>query len=336
MPFMTPSLAAEDESPKASSWRTWFSICIGILLALLCIVYIAFNYLATPPATFPTDREFHVPEGMSARAVSHALATEGFVRSEVFFYLTLLLTSDPTAIKASTYRFTELLTPRELAEELTTGHFGHSLVRLTLIEGERASMIADRAAEVLRDFDRASFLALAEPDEGRLFPDTYFVPSDYTAEELHSLLTTTFTERTTPLSSEIDSHPLSLSEILTLASIIEREANTAESMAMVSGILQNRLAIDMPLQADASIEYVLDKPLSQLTPNDLQMDSPYNTYTNLGLPPTPIGNPGLAAITAVLRPTESPYFYYISAPDGTFHYARTYDEHRINIATYLR
>jgi UPF0755 protein len=121
-----------------------------------------------------------------------------------------------------------------------------------------------------------------------------------------------------------------------LASIIEREANSPESMKMVSGILQNRLTIDMPLQADASIEYILDKPLNALLPEDLKIDSPYNTYLNRGLPPTPIGNPGLTAIEAVLEPTLSKYLFYITDETGEFHYAEDFDQHRANIQRYLR
>ena len=111
-------------------------------------------------------------------------------------------------------------------------------------------------------------------------------------------------------------------EIITLASILEREANSAESMRMISGILQNRLEINMPLQVDASIEYDLDKPLHELTPTDLkERDTPYNTYLYSGLPPTPIGNPGQTAIEATLNPTESDYLFYVTDDESNFHYA---------------
>ena len=92
----------------------------------------------------------------------------------------------------------------------------------------------------------------------------------------------------------------------------------------------------MALQTDASIEYVLDKPLNELVPSDLEIDSPYNTYQNPGLPPTPIGNPGLEAIKAVLYPTPSKYLFYITGNDGNFYYAKNFDQHRLNIARYLR
>ena len=178
----------------------------------------------------------------------------------------------------------------------------------------------------------------AEKHEGRLYPDTYLVPKTFTDIELLDLMLKTFDEKVTvPYQKEIAQDKLSLDEIIILASILEREANDEESMKMVSGILRNRLDIKMPLQADASIEYVLDKKLSELSPADLkEIDSPYNTYLNLGLPPTAIGNPGLKAILAALRPAQTDYLYYLTDKEGNFHYAKTYAEHLKNINRYLR
>jgi len=139
-----------------------------------------------------------------------------------------------------------------------------------------------------------------------------------------------------PLRDQIASSSLTEEQVIIMASVIEREANSPESMGYVAGILQNRLAIGMYLQVDASIEYILNKTLAELVPEDLKIDSPYNTYTNPGLPPTPIGNPGMTSILAVLNPTPSNYLFYITGNDGTFYYARTFDEHRVNIARYLR
>ncbi|HMA78462.1 MAG TPA: endolytic transglycosylase MltG, partial [Candidatus Paceibacterota bacterium] len=119
------------------------------------------------------------------------------------------------------------------------------------------------------------------------------------------------------------------------------EANTPESMRTVAGILLNRLAIGMPLQADATIEYVLEDPLHELPPGQLavalrEVESPYNTYKNLGLPPTPIANPGRQALAAILNPVKSDYLYYITGRDGDFYYATTYAQHQRNIETHLR
>ena len=134
-----------------------------------------------------------------------------------------------------------------------------------------------------------------------------------------------------PISKNLSEH-----DVVILASIIEREANSTTSMKLVSGILQNRLALDMALQVDASMEYILEKPLKELTAEDLKIDTPYNTYLYRGLPPTAIGNPGLDAIMAVLEPTPSEYMFYITGTDGEFYYAKNFDEHRLNIAKYLR
>jgi len=144
-----------------------------------------------------------------------------------------------------------------------------------------------------------------------------------------------------PLREQIELSPLSEYEALILASIIEREANDEESMKMVSGILQNRLKIGMALQADASIEYTIGTPLNELPPGQLaselrETESPYNTYLNTGLTPTPIGNPGLMAIKAALNPTPSDNFFYITGNDGEFYYAETLKGHNQNIARYLR
>jgi UPF0755 protein len=203
-------------------------------------------------------------------------------------------------------------------------------------EGFTIKEFADIASRSLPDFNSEEFLAQNTNLEGYLFPDTYYVPADFTAEEFGMLLQETFTEKTLNLATSLETHPLGTDGVIKVASLLEREANTEESMKMVSGILQNRLAEGMRLQTDASLEYVLNRPLGTLTAEDLEIDSPYNTYRYGGLPPTPIGNPGLTAIMAVLSPTPSDYLYYLTDEDGVFHYAETFDEHKQNIVKYLR
>lgn len=314
------------------------------LLAFVFIVFLTsvaisayfFVILSKPPANFPVNVPVSILEGTSAREATAIFAKAGLVRSELALYLSLIWWYEPSNIKASTYVFTKPIDTKSIAYELTQGNFATDLLRITHKEGERVSTIAATAEVILPNFDAEKFLELAEPVEGTLFPETYFVPLEYTAEELFVLMTKTFDEQIKLLEVEIDNHTLTLPEIIILASIIEREANSSTSMKMVSGILQNRLEIGMALQTDASIEYVLDKPLNELVPKDLEIDSPYNTYQNPGLPPTPIGNPGLEAIKAVLNPTPSDYLFYITGNDGNFYYAKNFDQHRLNIARYLR
>jgi UPF0755 protein len=313
-----------------------------LLIIFICLTAAGFGYLlltkilVTPPTDFPTDVPITIDEGMGVRAITALLAERGYVQSELVLYAHLVLWHDPSTIKASTYRFATPVSTSELATELTQGHFGGDLLRFVHIEGERADHIAEKAAAILPDFSKSEFITLATPHEGKLFPDTYFLPKDYTAPELLELLLTTFATKTAPLADKIAVHDLSLPDILILASIIEREANSEESMRRVSGILQTRLRIGMALQVDASLEPVLGKPLSELTPEDLERENPYNTYQNAGLPPTPIGNPGLVAIEAVLDPIFTNDLFYITGTDGEFYYAETFDQHKINVARYLR
>ncbi len=314
-------------------------LLIGIVFTLVTLfgsAYLYLQHLNAPPANFPLQRTITIEPGTDVRTITESFQEAGVVRSSTLLYFTLLIFHDTAAIKASTYVFTEPMTTAAVATRLTEGDFSTDLIRFTHIEGESVSKMAGRAAATLPEFNATAFQELATPYEGKLFPETYFIPASFTEQELLDLMLETFEARVASLQSSIDQHPLSLEEILVLASIIEREASTPESMRLVSSVLQNRLEIGMALQADASIEYVLDKPLSQLTASDLEIDSPYNTYKYPGLPPTPIGNPGLEAIQAVLEPTLSDYFYYITDEEGVFHYAETYSEHLRNIERYLR
>lgn len=327
----------QDKKPAIMKRGLLVSLFIITLFVLaMGLLFIVVKINNEPPIAFPVGEPVSVATGMSGREITELLEDAQIVRSATLLYLQILFFHDTTNLKASTYVFPFPLTSSEVAARLTEGDFENDLVKLTHIEGERVSILADRASLILSNFNKDIFIEIAEPYEGRLFPETYLIPYDYSEEELLELLTETFASVMAENSTAIEKHSLSLDEIIILASIIEREANSPSSMKMVSGILQNRLAIDMALQADASIEYVLDRPLSELTPEDLQIDSPYNTYLYTGLPPTPIGNPGLDAIMAVLEPVVTDYYYYITDDNGDFHYAKTYDEHRLNIERYLQ
>jgi UPF0755 protein len=210
------------------------------------------------------------------------------------------------------------------------------LVAVTIPEGATRKDIAKTAQLKNPQFDVDAFLSLTEGKEGYLFPETYFVPPDFTAEELVAFIEKTYQEKVVPLKTQFEARGRTEKEVLTLASLLERETNSEESMKVVAGILENRMEIGMALQVDASLEYILEKPLKELTPEDLKIDSPYNTYSHNGLPPTPIGNPGLRAIEAILNPTKSSYFYYITDEQGEFHYAKTFEEHKLNVQKYLR
>ena len=337
----TPARIQMEQAAADTVRQTYFKrlFLLPLFVMLLFLGGLAYlKGLAAPPDDFPVAVPIVVESGAGVRDITDQLQRDRIIKSSGLLYYTLKFFYDTTKLKASTYVFEEPISTFAVADRLIKGEFGNDLVKITLIEGQRARAVADKAAEILPAFNKPRFIVEAEKHEGKLYPDTYKVPKTFTDVELLDLMRQTFEEKVArPYRSEIAKHKLNLDEIVILASILEREANSEESMKMVSGILQNRLAIGMPLQADASLEYVLDKELAALTAEDLkEVDSPYNTYLYPGLPPTAIGNPGQTAILAVLRPTESDYLYYLTDREGNFHYAKTYAEHLKNINRYLR
>ena len=334
--FESPTRTPYQFSPTLTPPRRRRWWILAVIVVILIFVPFSVWYALQPPANFPAGSMLEIPAGSNASTIATQLADNGYVRSRLVCLGVATVSGEVGSLKAGRYQFSEPYQVTDLLERLATGDYFNSLARLTHVEGQRVEQLAARAAETLVDFSAAAFVEAAEVHEGQLFPETYYVPEIYTEAKLLALLRSEYEERIKPLRIDIARSPLTEEEIIILASILEREANDPESKRMVSGILHNRLAIDMPLQADATIEYVLNKPLSELAPEDLELDSPYNTYLNNGLPPTPIGNPGMTAIEAAVNPAETEYFYYITGTDGQFYYAEDFDQHRENIARHLR
>lgn len=318
---------------------------LGIFSTLLVILaigaFFTFQFITTPPVTFTSGTTFEITEGLSVRAIAQKAGEEGLVRSDFLLYIILTKKHDPTAIFAGEYIFDTPGDVYTVAEKLASKEIAADTVSVTFPEGITLQKMAEIGAASLSEFNAEEYLALTTGKEGYLFPETYFVPPTYTAADVVLLQEATYEELMESLRADIESSPLTEEQVLILASIVEREANDEVSMGYVAGIYLNRMEIGMPLQADASIEYVLDTPLNELPEGQLatelrETDSPYNTYLNPGLPPTPIGNPGQMSIEAVVYPTHSDYLYYITDNDGDFHYAQTLTEHNANVERYLR
>ena len=309
---------------------------IGFIIATASLLLVLFWWQTRPPADFPINTTITITRGLSAAAIVEKLEEAKAVRSSLLAHIILITRHDPNNVKAGSYYFDTPLTAFSVIDRITRDADGDTLVRLTLPEGYTTKEFALLAAEGLSQFDGTEFLNSAAGMEGYLFPDTYYIPEDFTAAELLTLLKTTYEQKVASRKEPMASHPLKEDGVIVLASLLEREANTEESMRIVSGILQKRLQLGMRLQTDASIEYALGRPLSDLRAEDLERDTPYNTYKYAGLTPTPIGNPGLNSIDAVLEPEDTEYLYYITDEEGNFHYAKTFDEHRANIAKYLK
>lgn len=329
--------AVPEQKPRRLRW--WFlgALCIDLVIVAALVCY---WLLFSAPSDF-VPVTVTIEPGSTINDIVLLMEERGVTRSEVGLYAVLLSIHRDSNIKAGKYEFDEPRNALTLASYLTSTTPKEELVRLTLPEGMTLAAYGAIAAETIEEFDTDQFIALTEGKEGYLHPETYFIPPSYTASQLAELLMSETNEILTELDAAIASSSLTEYEVLVLASVLEREANSEESFKMVAGILQNRLEIGMPLQADATIEYILETPLNELAPGELatnlrELDSPYNSYLYLGLPPTPIGNPGRAAIEAVLAPTPSEYIFYITGNDGVFYYAETYNQHLVNIERYLR
>lgn len=290
------------------------------------------SILNAPPQDFPVQTDIIIPEDVSINEITKIFETAHVVKSSFYLKLVLRYMHANQYIQAGTYRFDSTRSTDAIAESITSGENLSPLVTLFLPEGFQT--------KDLYTYLPASVISTTTHDisqlEGYLFPDTYFISSNATLNDILILLQDTHKIKMAQFTDQIAHSSLSESEVIILASILEREANSAESKKMVSGILQNRLAIKMPLQVDAVFGYILDKTSKELTEEDLRMDSPYNTYSNVGLPPTPISNPGVEAIEAVFHPIETEYLYYITGDDGNFYYAKTFEEHRRNKAKYIQ
>ena len=218
--------------------------------------------------------------------------------------------------------------------KIISGQLRTHEVRVTLMEGETRYEMAQVLSKALPDFKSVDFMTFTQGDEGYLFPDTYYFSQTSTASDVVQKLSDTFMRKTAMLRAEPLAH--SWSDTVIMASIIEKEAASDPERPIIAGILWKRLAKPMPLGVDAAFSYILGKSSAELTVSDLHIDSPYNTYTHLGLPPTPIGNPGLASLEAAAHPVDSPYWYYLHDKNGIIHYAETFAEHIKNKQNYLK
>lgn len=322
------------EAPKCVSMVKTLLTASAILFSIL--LYPAYAYvlhLTTPPPSFPTHTPITIEEGARVTDIGANLKEQGVIRSQLLFRALLLREGSDTGIQAGVYTFPTPLTLNELERALTAGQYLSPLARVTFPEGFR---VRDMELYINDTISGTVDTSVTDELEGYLFPDTYFIPTTMDYAGLITLMKKTYEEKVAPLRPLMEAEHMSEHDVIVLASILEREANDETSMRTVAGILEKRLNEGMPLQVDATFEYIFGKASHELTVDDLETDSPFNTYTHTGLPPSPIANPGLTAIHAVLEPIPTDYLYYLTDSDGVFHYAETFEEHKKNKERYLR
>lgn len=285
-------------------------------------------------------RLVEIESGMSAGEVAELLYDTGLIRDPKYFLGVARLLNFDTRIQAGVYALNTEQTALRILQNITEGQV--LVHRVTIPEGYTIRQIADMlATRGLVDADRFIRLATRDheieingvsPDtlEGYLFPDTYEFRMGMSEDRILSMLVDRFREQALPLVLETGS-PLALHETIILASIVELEARWAEERPIIAGVYLNRLRIGMRLQADPTVIYALPERPTRVLYSHLSIESPYNTYMHTGLPPGPIGNPGLDSIRAVLNPAETDYLYFVAKEDGTHHFSKTYAEHQLAI-----
>lgn len=330
-------------TPKRNSGLFHYLFILLSVIALTVLLVMA--YFSKPPSTFQSNTLITVYSGMTTKDLGTLLENQGVIRSEKWFRLILSMRWKGEPIRIGDYIFEKPQPVFTIAYRVTHGIYGNSRIKVTFPEGISTRTMGEILLKNIPGFAISDFLSKTQPQEGYLFPDTYYFFRTMSADQVIQIISNQFDSKMKNFSEliiadttvkSIYGRKRSLKEIITMASILEREANNGDEAKIISGILWKRLQKNMPLQVDATFLYTINKGSSSLTLTDLRKDGPYNTYTRTGLPVGPIGNPGEIMIRAALEPTDSPYWYYLHDTEGNVHYAKTYQEHLANKKKYIK
>lgn len=297
---------------------------------ILWILYAAF---LSAPFGFPSGAYINVEEGMGLRTIAARFEERGVVGNAKLFELITRALGDDRYIPAGQYFFSRKDNMVWVAMRILSGDFETSPIRITIPEGSAIKDIVKIMVRKVPGFSRQQFVERAR--EGYMFPDTYFFRPGQSTEAILSVFENNFRVKLLKVQKEITASDHSLDELLTMASILEKEASKTKDRQLIAGVLWHRIDIGMPLQTDATFPYYLGRNTFEVTLEDLRADHPYNTYTNKGLPPGPIGNPGLDSILVAATPTKTKYVFFLSDRQGNFHYSVTYEGHLANKRKYL-
>ncbi len=326
-------------------------LTIWLLIVFVVVAFVTALFLLvradSSHGSHQEEEHFIVERGQSLWVLADRLKQAGIIESKWGFLLTLIEEKKYRALQAGEYALSGKMTIPEIIDQFATGKIVPPGVKITFPEGWTLEQMAERLTA--NNLPGKDFQAIAEKPfakwqerfpllstlpknvslEGYLFPDTYIFPKEATGELIVNSLLKEFSTKITPdMLAQAKTEGLSLHELITLSSIVEAEVPNEADRAMVADIFLRRLKIGQALQSDATLRYALGIKKIQYSVTDTENTSRYNTYAQPGLPPGPIGNPGLSSIQAVLHPTPNEYYYFLSNPTtGVTVYAKTFDEH---------
>lgn len=325
-----------------------------VLMPILMSIY--YKSAVFRPSQTSKEANFEIKNGESVFEIANKLYEKEAINSEFLFILYVFLNRSDTNIQAGTYKIPAGTSLVGVVDQL---NHGRDDISLTFIEGWRIEQIATLVSKELENTDYQTFVDMAKSYEGYLFPDTYFFNRNESEEEIIRKMRNTFNEKTSDILTDgnLEKVGLSKEEVVTIASLVEREVSNKEDRPVVAGILLKRLKEGMKLDIDASTQYSIAysrlcdgvpncKPSKDqiynfnwwpknLTLDELGNKNPYNTRAVVGLPPSPISSVSRASLSSVIDYEDSPYYYYLTDSNGVMHYARTLEEHNSNISKYL-
>ena len=322
-----------------------FFVVMGITGVIFIVLL--FNYGNTPASSSSVEQVVDIKPGMNLRQVSNFLADKKLLDEPSAFVLYTYLQGKQNRIQAGEYRFSPSIPPWKILESLTNGTA--ILYTVTIPEGYRITEIAE-LFEKKGLVDKDAFIAETRNQElldalqifsggsleGYLYPDTYKFAKAVGARKIVKTLVDTFKERVQKpeLMQQAKAGKLTFHEIVTLASLIEKETGLGTERKLISSVFHNRLVKKMRLQTDPTVIYAMSNFDGNIRKKDLSIDSPYNTYKYSGLPPGPIASPGLDSIRAAMEPDHSDFLYFVSRKNGSHQFSTNYEDHLQAIQKY--
>lgn len=320
-----------------------------MMLAAAAGAYLSYQRLYEPFQGYSGSEQIvEIPSGVGTRAIGQRLVAAGVVRDDLTYRAALWMSGEARRLRAGEYRFDHPMSPLDVIGKIARGEV--DLLKVTFREGltiEEMSQIfesqglgpASAFVEAAKDRTAIQGLDPAAPDlEGYLFPDTYALPRRAGPSQLVRVMVERFQQIATPeLRASAAARGLSLRQLVTLASIVEKETGRPDERPLVAAVYANRLRLGMGMQSDPTVIYALQRAgtfTGNLRRDDLMFDSPYNTYRYAGLPPGPIVAPGKGSLEAAANPAPVDYLYFVSRNDGSHEFARTLDEHNRNVQKY--
>lgn len=340
----------ENDKPQSKSFLVKGFV---FLIVILFVGYYFHRQVYFSHGTGNTAQAFEIKEGEGVKDISKKLEDSQLIKNDLYFNYYIWKSGSREKIQAGKYELRGSMTIPEIVQVLSIGEVVPNEIKVTFPEGTSAKIME----EIIKDkgFEKNGFLEKVDCGcgvktdyeflkdkpgkaslEGYLFPDTYIFFRDASATDIINRMLLNFDEKlASKMRDDIKKQNRTIFEVVTMASILEKEVKTPEDMKIASGIFWDRIKIGQPLQSCATVAYVLGKEKKQYSYEDTRTPSPYNTYINKGLPPGPINNPGMNAIIAAVYPKSTDYNYFLSDPEtGKTVFSKTIDEHEQNKAKY--